>query len=531
MFETVIALLNGESGAEVIRMTRVAFGVLLAVCCGAFVAASRPPGGSWRALLPLKLLVVAALLGVLVYQADWQIAGFRKPEFVAFMRRYNQRPDAAGRQVKRGTIYDCAGVKLAESPVDEPWGRAYPLGAAAAHVIGYYHPRYGIAGLERAADPQLAGYGIATRRERERFGRNLLDRQQAEGLYLALTLDARLQQKAFELLAGRRGAVVVLRPRDGAILALASSPAFDPADPAPAEGEAEAAPMLNRALHGRYPPGSTFKVLVAAMAAAQKTAPVFDCPGAGFAASPHVPPIRDSAYGAYERQGRVWPGYGRIGLRDGFVRSSNVYFAQLGLACGAERFNTIAAAAHINERVSVFAGADGGLRSFAGNLPAVAERDRAAVAQLAIGQGALLVTPLHVAMFTGAIAADGVLWQPRLDAREAPQRMNRITTPAAAATVAALMRETVVSGTGRDANIPGLTVCGKTGTAEAAGGDDHAWFTCFAPQVQARLVVTVIIERGGFGAETALPVARSLLQEAVRIGLFRPEGAGGNAEH
>jgi cell division protein FtsI/penicillin-binding protein 2 len=109
--------------------------------------------------------------------------------------------------------------------------------------------------------------------------------------------------------------------------------------------------------------------------------------------------------------------------------------------------------------------------------------------------------------------------------------MNRITTPAAAATVAALMREAVASGTGRDADIPGLAVCGKTGTAEAAGGDDHAWFTCFAPQVQAGLVVTVIIERGGFGAEAALPVARGLLQEAARIGLFHPEGREGNTEH
>lgn len=531
MFDTVITLLDGEHGAEIVRVARVTFFVLLTVCCVAFVMASRPTGGSWRAFFLLKLLIVAALLGVLGYQAGWQIAGFRKPEFVAFMRRYNQRPDAADRQVKRGAIYDCTGVKLAESGAHDPWGRVYPLGAAAAHVVGYYHPRYGIAGLERAADPQLAGYGITTRREREQFGRNLLDRKQAEGLYLALTLDARLQQKAFDLLAGRRGAVVILRPRDGAILALVSSPAFDPTDPAPAEQETETAPMLNRALHGRYPPGSTFKVLVAAMAAAQRLAPVFDCPGTGFAASPHVLPIRDSAYWAYERQGRVWPGYGRIGLREGFVRSSNVYFAQLGLACGAERFNTIAAAAHLNERVTVFAGADGGLRSFEGNLPSVSQQDRAAVAQLAIGQGPLLVTPLHVAMFTGAIAADGVLWQPRLDAREEPRRMNRITTPAAAATVAALMREAVASGTGRDADIPGLAVCGKTGTAEAAGGDDHAWFTCFAPQVQAGLVVTVIIERGGFGAEAALPVARSLLQEAARIGLFHPEGREGNTEH
>jgi len=527
MLETVTAMLNGEHGAGILRALRVSFLILLALCCCAFAVARRPEGGKRQSFLLLRLVVAGALLAVLAYQASWQLAGFRRPEFVAFMRRHNPRPDAAGRQVRRGTIYDRNGVKLAEAVDGEAWGRVYPLGAAAAHVIGYFHPRYGLAGLEQAADPQLAGYGVATRREREQFGRNLMERGQAEGLYAALTLDARLQERAFDLLAGRPGAVVALHPQTGAILAMASSPSFDPYDPAPASHEDLAAPMLNRALHGRYPPGSTFKILVAAMAAAQNLAPVFDCPAEGFAASSNSRPIRDSAYYAYARQGRVWSGHGRIGLRQGFIHSSNVYFAQLGLACGAERFNIVAESAHLNERVTVFATPGGGLRSVAGNLPRVSRRERAAVAQLAIGQGPLLVTPLHVAMFTGAIAAEGVIWQPRLHAREEPRTMNRITTPAAAATVAALMREAVASGTGRGADIPGLAVCGKTGTAEAVGGDDHAWFTCFAPQTRPRIVVTVIVERGGFGAAAALPIARGLLEEADRIGLLRAEEAPG----
>ncbi len=524
MLDTVTALLNGAQGAEILRLLRFSFFALMALSCCAFLVAGRPKGGKWHGFLALKSLVVVGLLAVLVYQATWQLAGFHRPELMIFMRRYNPRPDAAEKQLRRGTIYDCTGVKLASSVKDDPWGRTYPLGAAAAHVVGYYHPRYGLAGVERAADAPLAGFGTATKREREQFGRNLIDRDQAEGLYQALTLDARLQEKAFELMAGRPGAVVALQPQNGAILALVSSPSFDPYDPDPAAQDTAAAPMLNRALQGRYPPGSTFKILVAVMAAAQKIAPVFNCPGAGFAASSATQPIRDSEYYSYERQGRIWPGHGRIGLRSGFVHSSNVYFAQLGLACGAERFNIIAEAAHLNERVTVFPGADGGLRSLEGNLPRVSRRERAAVAQLSIGQGALLVTPLHVAMFTGVIAAEGVLWQPRLNARESPRMMNRITTPAAAATVAALMREAVVSGTGRGANIAGLEVCGKTGTAQADGGDDHAWFTCFAPRQKPRLVVTVIVERGGFGAQAALPVARGLLEEADRLGLLRGDG-------
>lgn len=520
MFEAVTALLNGEWGPNVIRLFRFSFLGLMGLSCLTFMFTPSPKANKKQAFSVFALLTGGVFLALLAYQATWQLAGFQRPEFVVFMRQHNPRPDAAEKQVKRGTIYDCQGFKLASSLEGESWGRVYPLGAAAAHIVGYFHPRYGLTGVERAAEAQLTGIGIATKREREQFGRNLFGREQAEGLYQALTLDARLQEKAYELLAGRPGAVVALRPYDGSIAVLASSPSFDPYHPGEAAQDTVAAPMLNRALQGRYPPGSSFKIMVAAMAAAQNLAPVFNCPGDGFAAAPHVRPIRDSSYWAYERRGEVWPGYGRIGLRAGFVRSSNVYFAQLGLACGAERFNIVAEAAHLNERVTIFSGSGEDIRSLAGSMPHVTPREQAAIAQLSIGQGALLVTPLHVAMFTSAMAAKGVLWQPRLDAKDEPRMMNRITTPAAAATVAALMREAVREGTGRGADIPGLEVCGKTGTAEVAGGIDHAWFTCFAPQQDPRLVVTVIIEHGGFGAESALPVARDLLVEAHRLGLL-----------
>ncbi len=526
MVETLTAVLNGAHGAGILRLLRGAFLLSMALSCLSFLLAPRPKAKKGKTFPVFALAVGAALAAILVYQATWQLAGFRRPEFMAFMRRYNPRPDAAGNQVRRGTIYDCNGVKLALALEGEPWGRIYPLGAAAAHVVGFCHPRYGVAGVERVADARLSGAAVATKREREQFGRNLLDRGEAEGLYQALTLDARLQEKAYGLLAGRAGAVVVMEPVGGALRALVSSPSFDPCHPVSDPGAGDAAPMLNRALQGRYPPGSTFKIVVAAMAAAQNLAPRYTCLGEGFAAAPRVSPIRDSAYWAYQRRGEVWHGYGRIGLREGFVRSSNVYFAQLGLACGAERFNIVAESAHLNERVSVFSGPGGDLRSLAGNLPRLTPRDRAAVAQVSIGQGALLATPLHVAMFTAAIAAGGAVWQPRLDAKEAPRMMNRITTPAAAATVAALMREAVAAGTGRGADIPGAEVCGKTGTAEAPGGEDHAWFTCFAPQRKPRLVVTVIVERGGFGATAAIPVARGILEEAARLGLLAPQGGG-----
>jgi peptidoglycan glycosyltransferase len=522
--EQLMSLLNGPQGPAIFHGLRLGLLVLLALAALALLAARGPkPGPASFALL--KWLTILALLAVLVNQAYWQLAGFSRPAFVQFMRRYNPRPDAAETQVRRGTIRDANGVALASSTGTDLWQRDYPLGPAAAHVVGYFHPRYGLAGVERVADPLLGGYGTVTRRELDRFGRNLLDHRAAVGSDLMLTIDARLQRKAAELIEGCSGAVVMLRPGDGAILALVSAPGFDPREPGVALADILNKPMLNRAVQGLYPAGSTFKILVAALASEQSRAPRFTCPGTGFAASPGARPIRDSEATVAERTGGYWGGWGRIGLRDGFIHSSNVYFAQLGLLCGAEALNTIAEAAHLNERIVYLDGPTESLGTQSGHLPHVAASERRAVAQLSIGQGELLVTPLHVALFTGAIAAEGEWWQPRLRADEAPRRLNRIVSRQAARTVRDLMRDAVTSGTGRGADLPGLAVCGKTGTAEAPGGDDHAWFTCFAPAAQPAMVVTVLIERGGYGARAALPVARALLEEADRLGLLKPKPA------
>ncbi|NLL82919.1 MAG: penicillin-binding protein 2 [Lentisphaerae bacterium] len=497
-------------------MLRIVFLLLLTITTICMMALPLPKAKKTKLSPLFAIATTLSLIAILAYQATWQLAGFRHHAFMAFMRRHNPRPDAAEKQVKRGTIYDINGVKLASSIDNDPNQRLYPLGPAAAHVVGYAHPFYGLAGVERAANASLTGAALTTRREREQFGRNLLARTEAEGLYQALTIDARLQQHAYDLLANRPGAVVAITPK-GAIRVLVSSPSFDPTNPIPS-GKDQAR-MLNRALQGRYPPGSTFKIAIALMAAAQRLAPTYDCPAQGFYAAPHTSPIRDSTYWEYKRRNETWAGYGRLGLADAFARSSNVYFAQLGLACGAERFNIMAEAAHINERIPIFSSSDSTISSAAGNLKQLAPKQRAAIAQHAIGQGTLLMTPLHVAMLTAAVAAKGELWQPYLNARSEPLLMNRLATPAAAATVAALMRQTVTSGTGRNANIPDFEVCGKTGTAEVSGSPDHAWFTCFVPYHNPQLIITVIIEHGGFGATSALPVARDLLQQAIQLGL------------
>ena len=414
----------------------------------------------------------------------------------------------------------CAQAVLAETDAFDLERRLYPLGAAACHVVGYTHPRFGTAGVEHAADATLAGYSFANMAELDRFGRNLLDRRTAVGGDVRLTLDAELQRKAYALMEDHKGAVVVLRPGDGAILCLLSTPGFDPRNPAGELGNAENAPLLNRAVQGLYPPGSTIKILMAGLAAARHLSPEFRCPGDGFRPEKDGHPIRDSEYYIYLREGRVWPGHGKIGLRFGFAHSSNVYFSQLGLLLGPDAFNGVVAASHMGERVVYYDGLAGTLASEAGHVPTVTAADRRDLAQCSIGQGRIVVTPLHVAMWTATVAAGGELWRPRLRADEAPVSLGAVLTPEAATEVKGLMREAVTRGTGRTANVPGLQVCGKTGTAETPDGNDHAWFTCFAPRNHPEVVVTVLVEHGGYGSQAAAPVARALLEEAVNLGLL-----------
>ena len=144
-----------------------------------------------------------------------------------------------------------------------------------------------------------------------------------------------------------------------------------------------------------------------------------------------------------------------------------------------------------------------------------------ALAPIAIGQGALQLTPLSVAMITAAVADDGLMIAPTLSAEAKPTLRARPFSIAASRRVRKMMREAVRRGTGRPCEIAGLGVCGKTGTAQVGTGADHAWFTCFAPEESPRLVVTVLVERGGFGAKSAIPVAREILLEARRLGYFK----------
>ena len=399
---------------------------------------------------------VAALAALALAHARWMARAPRDPRFVRFMRRTNLRANANEVIPERGTALDRNGRLL-----------------------------------------DIAEEGST-------FQKVLDELQLASGVPTKLTIDADLQAKAESLMEGKLGAVVALEPTTGRIRALVNAPRTA---------------YLNRALNGLYPPGSTFKVFMAAAALSAGVDPVFDCPAAGWRPNVSTPPIRDAEVAEFARRRKAWKGFGRIGMGEAMVHSANTYFAQLGYALGSDRFDTAVAAARLRDSAPVLSAGTIELASAAGGVPEGASAS--ALAPVAIGQGALQLTPLAVALVTAAVADDGLILAPTLSAAAKPALRARPFTMAVAQRVKRMMRAAVRRGTGRACDIPGLGVCGKTGTAQTGKGADHAWFTCFAPEASPRLVVTVLVESGGFGAKAAVPVAREILLEAKRLGYFK----------
>ncbi len=473
-----------------------------------------------NALFALFALLIAS---VYLYQSTWQLGGFARPQFVEFMRRFNLRPDNPVARIARGRLLDRNGVELARNDPDHVTQRQYPFGNAVCHVTGYLSPVFGLSGLEQADSASLYGGTLDTWDQRSRFTDNLLDRRRrVNGNDRTLSLDIRLQQEAVRLLGARAGAVVALDPRDGALLVLASTPGFDPNRITPElfEPANPSAPLLNRALHGLYPPGSTFKLIIAAAAIEAGFTGEIDCPASGFSAERGAPAIRDHEALQADRSGSVWPGYGRISMGKAIRLSSNVYFARLGVMLGPERFRQMTDRMALTDPITIFEGSSGTITCSPCRIPPPERQTDNELAQMAIGQGRLLVTPLQMAVLAAAIANQGLAMRPHLDAGAPPHVLRYYIRREAAGVLAGFMRDAVEEGTGRGADVKGLEVAGKTGTAQNSAGDDHAWFICFAPVDQPRLALAVIVEHGGAGSQAAVPVAEGLLRMAREIGWF-----------
>lgn len=416
--------------------------------------------------------------------------------------------------------------------------RVYPNPAVYAPVTGFYSLRYSSSGLERAEDSLLNGSDVRL------FGRRLADfftGRDPRGGNVDTTINPRVQQAGWDAMQQGcggppcKGAVVALEPSTGKILAMVSSPSYDPNLLASHDPEVQAQawqrlrddpdnPLVNRAISETYPPGSTFKVITTA-AALQSGATENE----QLTAAPTIPLPNSTA--TLENYGGTPCGdQPTVTLSQAFAKSCNTAFVQLGILTGAEALRSMARSFGLDSTPSVIP-----LQVSESTVGIIA--DGAALGMSSIGQKDVALTPLQNAEIAATIANNGVTMQPYLvESLKGPDLANITTTApyqqrrAVTPQIAAKLTELMV-GAEKDAQqkgaIPGVQIASKTGTAEH-GTDPrntppHAWYIAFAPAEAPKVAVAVLVENGAdrlsaTGGALAAPIGRAVIQAALQGG-------------
>lgn len=435
----------------------------------------------------------------------------------------NLQTAQAERLIDRGRILSSDGTVLAASRARRVDGqrvyqRVYPQGSLAAHVVGYTSDQRGKTGVESTYNRYLSGsFGTEPLLQR-------LNLKEKRGANVRLTIDSRVQAVAEQELEGKRGAVVAIDPSNGAVLAMASSPTFDLGQAVTdfAAIPTEGGPFLNRAASGRYAPGSTFKVVTATSALENG---LYD---------------GDSEFtddGSYDTPGgeiRNFGGatFGRHTLTTALTNSINTTFARIGDDLGSSRLGDTMTAFGFGERPPIDLPDDDVVASGRYGPGGILPNDEGGLdtARLAIGQERLAVTPLQMAMVASTIANGGTLMRPRLleeivdrggDVVRTgdPEELEQVMSADVAAELTAMMENVVREGTGTAAALSetGVTVAGKTGTAESDDPNrNQAWFIGFAPSDDPEVAVAVVIEdTSSTGGAAAAPVAAAVMRAAL----------------
>lgn len=443
---------------------------------------------------------------------------------------YNPRINSTSGYIKRGSILDINGNVLAQSVLSEDgtYKRDYMGSSYFAHITGY--TGRGKTGIE-------SKYNYILERVSNELIQNLggvFAHKDIKGDDVVLTIDKDLQIFAAEQLGSSRGAIVALEPESGKILAQVSKPSFNPdsinEDWDYLNSEDANSPLLSRATQGLYPPGSIFKIITAS------------------AALEYDPSLKDYTMECY---GEKDFGYhtmhcfnsiehGHEDMKEAFAQSCNTYFATIGMEIGPRNIIKAANDFGFGEET----GYD--LESSKPLFSLTEDATTSEIIETSIGQGKTMVSPLFMAMVTGAIANDGLMMKPYIfdhsvnnwgfeENRTIPEKLRQVVDPETASEIKELMKEVVNSGTAEDAGFyvrPGtdvissdssvssgnvssepvyVQVAGKTGTAENSSGDDHAWFVAFAPADDPKIAVAVILENAGKGSK-AVPITSDIMK-------------------
>ncbi|MGB4830839.1 MAG: penicillin-binding protein 2 [Chitinophagales bacterium] len=448
-------------------------------------------------------------------------------------------------------LYEFKGFYTAISPVRK---YAYP---SAAHLLGYvaevdsndikksngYYRNadvIGKSGVEKSYENLLRGQKGYKNIVIDRFGRDVgrlnngsEDIAPVAGKNLTLTIDIELQTYAEQLMANKRGALVAIEPSTGEILALVSTPSYDPnmlVGSARTKNFAKLAlnkenPLNNRALSGYYPPGSTFKPVMAALGmdiGSLTSDQGYSCPG-GYVMSGHKVNCHNHPYAS--------------NVELGIGHSCNAYFCYTFRYFMEAHDSPEEGMRDFNEHLALWGiGTKTGVdlpNERNGNVPDAEDYDKvygkgrwkaSNCVTLGIGQDKLIITPLQSANSMAIIANGGFFFTPHVlkYAEDADTILNKFKTRRETGIPDSIfpfvqhgMAGAVNFGTAKIANVDSIQVCGKTGTAENPHGKDHSWFSCFAPEKNPKIAVAIIIENGGWGASYAAPIASLVVEKYV----------------
>ncbi len=406
-----------------------------------------------------------------------------------------------------GTVL--ASNKLTGTGETKRYYRTYPQGGLFSHALGYYYVSRGDAGLEKQYDDQLAG--------RENEFASTIDQllgHRTEGEDVRTTLDVHAQKVALAALAGLRGSVVAMEPSTGRVRVMASDPGFNPNLVTAKGGIGAAASTLNRATQARYPPGSTFKVVTASAAIdTGRYNPDSFISGKSPKVISGVPLKNDGN-----------ESFGSLSLTDALTHSVNTVFGEIGEKLGRSTMLKYMTRFGFQKKPPLDYPKDEMIAS--GAFPEKACGSGIDFGRVAIGQEChLFVTPLQMVEVAATVANGGVRMKPQLVERITAKdgRVKQTFHPKVAATVMSkqsaaavgqMMQHVVEEGTGTAAQLQGISVAGKTGTAEIPGTtENQVWFICYAPADNPRMAVAATIERTvGEGGSVAAPIAKQVLQ-------------------
>lgn len=468
-----------------------------------------PPAGKRKkksenhGIMLITYFFVAVFLGLIGNMVFF--VQFRSDEVIN--SSYNYRESVLAERVVRGSIVAKDGEVLAETKTSSKGKetRVYPYKNMFAHVVGRFSK--GKTGIEASSNLKM----LTSHDNALKNAFLELSGEKVQGDTIVTTLDYSLQKAAYDALGSRQGAVVVMEPDTGKILAMVSKPDYDPNTITDNwerlnGADADHSALLNRVTQGLYPPGSTFKVLTVLAYIRQNSKYKdfsFDCDGSVSYAG-----VKINCYNQKK--------HGDLNLKQAFAKSCNGAFASMGMELDMDQFHAMCEEFLFNQSLPT------ALMTQKSSFELDGSSEEKEIPQTVIGQGKTLMTPLHNAMIACTIANGGVMMKPyvidRIESstgnvvdQTEPEVYASPMTSKEAKTLTSYMKAVVTDGTAYGLQSSAYSAAGKTGSAEYnESKDSHAWFIGFAPAEDPEIAICVIVEGAGAGSDHAVPIARKV---------------------